>query len=59
MERTTPKHRPEERKTKSENTYRTRVVCGINHRSLGTDPREWILPEGQHLRAAALAQLTK
>ena len=54
-----PKHQPEERKTKSENTYRTRVVCGINRRSLGTDPREWILPDGRHLRAAALAQLTK
>ena len=54
-----PKHQPEVRKTKSENTYRTRVVCGINRRSLGTDPREWILPNGRHLRAAALAQLTK
>ena len=32
-----PKHQPEVRKTKSKNTYRTRVVCGINRRSLGTD----------------------
>jgi hypothetical protein len=47
-----PKHQPEERKTKSENTHRTRVVCGINRRSLGTDPREWLLPDGRHLRAA-------
>jgi hypothetical protein len=35
-------------KPKSENTYRTRVVCGINRRSLGTDPREWLLPDGHH-----------
>jgi hypothetical protein len=27
---------PEERKSKSENTYRTRVVCGSNRQSLGT-----------------------
>ena len=30
-----PKHQPEERKTKSEDTYRNRVVRSVNRRSHG------------------------
>ena len=52
------KHQPGETKTKSENTYPTCVVAASIVGAF-TDPREWILPDGQHLRAATLAQLTK